>query len=170
MHYFLTLFQKISLSRRLCSPSFRRCLLAVDGIDCQIQEPPRLVCLGILMKNSAGLRYEVRLSLKGDIVWICGPFKGGDYSDLRIFNACLSNKLGDGEQVIPDHGYKNEHCLQNSYLTMKHCSLHQNLLARHESRSWWSLFHGFCIWGKSGIFPGGKCLVLWSSSLPKEYK
>jgi ABC-type uncharacterized transport system YnjBCD ATPase subunit len=49
----------------------------------------------------SGLWYEVGLLIqKGDICWIFGPFKCGQFTDLMIFWMGLKNKSGRGEKAI----------------------------------------------------------------------
>lgn len=42
--------------------------------------------------NSASVRYEVSLSISGEIVWIKRPFKSGANPDLSIFREDLAKK------------------------------------------------------------------------------
>ena len=57
----------------------------------------------------SAVRYEVGLSiLKGDIVWINGPFPAGLYPDINIFRENLKGALDEDERVVADDGYIGE--------------------------------------------------------------
>jgi len=59
--------------------------------------------------KSAGVRYEVAVAIhSGDIVWINGPFKAGQWPDIRIFRRGLMRMLEPGEMVEADAGYRGE--------------------------------------------------------------
>jgi hypothetical protein len=88
------------------------CLISVDGVDFEILEPhpyerewskrwfsPKF--------KGPGLRYEVGVSiLKGDIVWINGPFPCGLWNDYKIFKeGGLKDYLDPMERVEADDGY-----------------------------------------------------------------
>ena len=52
--------------------------------------------------KTAGVRvqYEIAVSiLKGDVVWIHGPFPCGKWPDISIFRDSLINHLGQNERV-----------------------------------------------------------------------
>lgn len=55
-----------------------------------------------------GVRYEVALSIiRGDIVWVNGPFACGVYNDWDIFNKFgLKDALDPNERVEADDGYR----------------------------------------------------------------
>lgn len=61
--------------------------ISVDGTDFKICEPMPFDTKWYSYKfNGAGLRYEVNICIDtGLIVWLHGPFKYGQFNDLRIF-------------------------------------------------------------------------------------
>ena len=55
----------------------------------------------------AGLRYEIAISVKtGWIVHVNGPFKCGEWSDLKIARTLLHKRLCKGEYYFADNGYR----------------------------------------------------------------
>lgn len=52
--------------------------------------------------KKAGLRYELAVSLYGDIVSVNGPYAAGKFSDIRIFRDHLRKDLLPDERVIAD--------------------------------------------------------------------
>ena len=88
------------------------CLVSVDGVDFEIEEPfpydkewskrwfsPKF--------NGPALRYELCVSIiGGDIVWCNGPFAAGQWSDWKIFKeGGLLSHLDENERVEADDGY-----------------------------------------------------------------
>ena len=86
--------------------------MSVDCTDCKIVEPypyekewskrwfsPKF--------HGPGLRYEIGVSiLRGDIVWVNGPFPCGQYNDLKIFMEFgMKDHLEENERVEADDGY-----------------------------------------------------------------
>ena len=56
-----------------------------------------------------GLWYEVTLSiLKGNIVWINGPYECGLWPNISIFHDALISELDKGKKVEADDGYVRE--------------------------------------------------------------
>ena len=52
------------------------------------------------------LRYKIGLIiLSGDIYWVSGLYKYGNWQDIKIFHDLLLNHLGEGEKVEVDDGY-----------------------------------------------------------------
>jgi len=43
--------------------------------------------------------------LRGDLVWINGPYPAGAWTDIKIFNKVLRHFLEEGERVEADNGY-----------------------------------------------------------------
>lgn len=59
------------------------CFIYVDGTDCVIQEPSPFNRKWVFHnKNVAKLRYEVTISVSGDIVWVNGPLPCGSHEDF----------------------------------------------------------------------------------------
>eukprot|EP00804_Cyclotella_cryptica_P008160 CCRYP_004634-RA/>CCRYP_004634-RA protein AED:0.21 eAED:0.21 QI:0/-1/0/1/-1/1/1/0/100 len=58
--------------------------------------------------KSNGLKYEVGVCIQsGNIVWINGPFRGGE-CDLNIARHAVIGALDEGEMVEADGGYEGE--------------------------------------------------------------
>lgn len=88
----------------------KRCKVSVDGTDFQIpQQYPSKPYYSYKFKGP-GLRYEVAVCIRsGDIVWINGPFKPGELTDLMIFRLGLKQKLlFAGEKAQADGIYSCE--------------------------------------------------------------
>ena len=86
--------------------------------------------------KSAGLKYEIGISIySGDIVWVYGPHRGGKH-DLTIFREALKHMLDDGEMVEADKAYIGEgkfiRLPLDAQSTME-WSEKNNLRARHET-------------------------------------
>jgi hypothetical protein len=95
---------QILFKNRFKNDNGSNCLLSIDGADFKIPNHGRKY-YSHKFKGS-GLRYEVGLSIqKGDICWIFGPFKCGQFNDLMIFRMGLKKELGRGEKVIADGIY-----------------------------------------------------------------
>eukprot|EP00171_Calliarthron_tuberculosum_P019284 IDg19284t1 len=102
----------ISWDTRLRSSQYNRCFVTVDGTDCSIMEPQPFNRRWFSHKlRSAGIRYEIALSINGDIVWVNGPYPCGSHPDVVIFRDRLKSELLPGELVLADNGYGDERCL-----------------------------------------------------------
>lgn len=85
---------------------------SVDCVDLQIFEPEPFNPAWFSSEiNGAAVRYEVCVSLDGDIVWTKSPRKAGELQDLSIFRSELKLKLSDGEIVIADSAYLDTSCV-----------------------------------------------------------
>ena len=84
----------------------KSCRVTVDGTDFKIWGPkPFSNKWWSNNFNGPAVKYEVAISIfGGDIVWVNGPFKGGE-SDITIFRNDLKNMLSEGEKVEADKGY-----------------------------------------------------------------
>jgi hypothetical protein len=59
--------------------------------------------------RSNGVKYEIGVCIQtGNIVWIHGPFRGGE-GDLEIARSALLDALDEDEMVEADGGYGGEH-------------------------------------------------------------
>ena len=85
-------------------------MVTVDGTDFRICEPKPFNSGWYSHKfHGPGVRYEVAVSINGgDIVHINGPFPCGHNPDITIFRKKLIYKLGPGEMVEADRGYRGE--------------------------------------------------------------
>ncbi len=81
----------------------RWCSATVDYTDMSIYERTLFDAKWYSHKtNGAVVRYEVAVSLSGELVWVNGPYRAGQYSDLKIFRERLYNELLPNEVVIAD--------------------------------------------------------------------
>eukprot|EP00171_Calliarthron_tuberculosum_P023599 IDg23599t1 len=88
------------------------CAVSVDGTDCAIEEPEPFHRKWFSHKlRSAGLRYEVAVSMTGNIVWVNGPYTRGSHPDVVIFRDLLKTKLLQNELVLADKGYVDGCCV-----------------------------------------------------------
>ena len=87
------------------------CLVSVDGVDFEIEEPypyhREVSKIWFSHKfKGPGLRYEVAVCIQtGDIVKIEGPYCPGDWNDAMIFADSTIPLLDEGERVEADGGY-----------------------------------------------------------------
>lgn len=82
----------------------------------------------------AGVRYEIAISItSGRIVWANGPFRCGEYSDLKIFREGLKRRLEIHEFVIADNGYHDERCITPPHANHLLRKILSEIRARHET-------------------------------------
>jgi hypothetical protein len=105
-----SLLPQIRFENRFRGDTFQKCLVTVDGVDFQIEEPTPFSTAWYSHKfHGPGLRYELAVSIStGDIVAFNGPFPCGAFPDLKIFRSRLKQELGQGEKVVADRGYKGD--------------------------------------------------------------
>ena len=101
------LYLKIRWDNRFKHNNGSCCLVTVDGTDFAVYEPfPFDPGFFSHKLRRAAVRYEIGICIQtGDIVWVNGPFKAGDWPDLRIARAGLIWELRDGEYYLADGGY-----------------------------------------------------------------
>ena len=108
---FFIIISQILLSSRYEEDKGCDCLLSVDCVDFEIEEPypydrhwsRRWYSYKY---KGPGLRYEVALCiLTGSICWINGPFPCGMLNDWQIFKKGLMKFLDENERVKCDDGY-----------------------------------------------------------------
>ena len=138
------------------------CLALVDCTDCPIQEPspfdPQMMSHKI---QHAALRYEIAVGIQDpNIVWCYGPFKAGEWPDILIARQKLVKKLGMGEYLVADSGYKDgrQYFLTPTGRNNRWGRMFQLVRARHENfnskiKAWKctstvfrhsASFHGLC--------------------------
>ena len=122
-------------SSRLNGVCLEGAYITVDGTDCQIFEPSPFDSKWFSYKtNSAGLRYEIGLSISsGNIVWVNGPFPCGSNTDLMIFRSRLKSSLLSNEKCIADRGYSDEKCITPNNEISAISEITATLRARHET-------------------------------------
>jgi hypothetical protein len=103
----LFLLQIVWENRNLGANNGCRARVTVDGTDFRIFEPIPFHVKWFSHKfNGPGLRYEIGISIQtGDIVWVHGPFRCGEWPDLRIAREALIYALDPGEMYLADGGY-----------------------------------------------------------------
>ena len=119
------------------------CLVSVDGVDFEIEEPypyerqwsKRWFSTKF---KGPGLRYEVALAiLTGDILWFNGPFACGIWSDWKIFSeGGLKSSLEPNERVEADDGYQHgdpEFVKSKSGIFHENNGIRNTVRARHET-------------------------------------
>lgn len=110
------------------------CRVTVDGTDCPIAEPSPWSSSWYSHKlNSAALRYELSISLNGDLVAVNGHFAAGSNPDLLIFRKGLKYQLGTSEKVFGDKGYKDNKCVTPDLVPIHLKYYIAKLRARHET-------------------------------------
>ena len=109
--------------------------MSIDGTDFRIQEPAPFNRTWYSHKfRGPGFRYEVAISLDGNLVWWNGPWRCGSNPDLAIFRRSLRQSLLLDERVIADKGYRGE---PRVWLPSEGSAIqieaHRLIRARHES-------------------------------------
>lgn len=134
MYYFNP---NILWSNRFNDDEYEQCLVTVDGVDFPIREPTGFDKKWYSHKSQgAGLRYELGVCIKtGDIVEFHGPFPCGSFPDLKIFCCAMKCKLGRGEHVIADRGYRGDMkvCTPYGPTSDRHLKMMNIARARHET-------------------------------------
>lgn len=135
--YILYIHIKILWRNRCRQDTYQRCMVTIDGIDCQIEEPIPFSRKWYSHKFSGpGVRYELGVSINtGDIVSLHGPFPCGAYPDISIFRLGLKRMLGPGEKVIADRGYRGDTktCTPLDSRNQQHSIAMGRARARHET-------------------------------------
>lgn len=109
----------------------------VDGTDCPTQEPSPFSSRHFSHKfNSAGFRYQVTTSRKGDLIDVDGPHRPGcKYgSEKAIFERGVMSYLDDGEECEGDKYYRKQiKDIFTGYLSNEERKFAARFRARHES-------------------------------------
>lgn len=106
------MFLQIKIDSRFKEDTHEDCLLSVDGVDFEIEEPyPYVRNISNVWYShkfkGPGLRYEIAIAIKsGDIAWLNGPYPCGKHNDLALFKKSLCTFLEEGERVEADDGYR----------------------------------------------------------------
>eukprot|EP00171_Calliarthron_tuberculosum_P015926 IDg15926t1 len=108
--------------------------VSVDGTEFSVFEPYSFDT-GFYLHNleRAEIRYEVNISLDGDIVWVNRPFQSGSCNDISIFRFNLKVALDLGERVVSDGGYSDERCTSLKTFTQEGHAFESEIRARHET-------------------------------------
>jgi hypothetical protein len=86
------------------------CLMSINGTDFWIPQTGTAIRGNAFTSHKyagkSALRYEIGVSiLRGDLVWIQGPYPAGAFNDVKFFNKVLCHFLEPGERVEADNGY-----------------------------------------------------------------
>jgi len=95
---------------------------SIDCVDCRRQEPQPFDPRNFSYKvNGPGFRYEIGLGIQsGDIVWVNGPYRPGEYTDdliarmmglwqvLDRFEKFLADGIYSGWRAITPNGRNNQ--------------------------------------------------------------
>ena len=93
------MFLQILFKNKFKKANGSNCLLNIDGVNLKVPYHGQAY-FSNKFKGSR-LHYEVGLAIQtGDICWIFGPFKCGEYTDLMIFQMGLKHELGRWEKVM----------------------------------------------------------------------
>lgn len=108
--------------------------MSVYGTDFAINEPTPFDRKWYSHKlKRAAVRYEIAVSISGNIVWFNGPFEAGLYPDVKIFKEGLLHHLYQGENVVTDRGYNHARCIAPYNLFGDDRATASKLRARHET-------------------------------------
>ena len=126
--------QQVNWNQRLSSLKLYSCYASIDCTDVKIAEPWSFSHSWYSYKhNGAGLRYELAISLSGQIVWANGPYKCKIHPDVMIIRDKLKLFLLPGENVISDRGYPDERCVSPNNSSLEGNELAALIRARHET-------------------------------------
>jgi hypothetical protein len=97
---------QVDFERRKEGDMGNDCLMSIDGT---LQTGTTTRGNAFASHKYAGksaLRYEIGVSiLRGEFVWLQGPYPAGTFNDVKIFNKVLLHFLEPGESVEADNGY-----------------------------------------------------------------
>jgi hypothetical protein len=137
------LFFEIDFDSRKEGGSWNDCLMSIDGTDFRILQKGAMARGNKFASHKYGgksaLRYKLGLDiLRGNLVWIEGPYAAGKYPDITIFRNCLKNFLDPNERVVADKGYVGEapefvKCPNSTTLRADHREMIRRVSARHET-------------------------------------
>ena len=105
-------------------------------MDCRRQEKqpfdPRNYSYKV---NGPGFRYEVALCIQtGDVVWVNGPFKPGDWNDDMIARSQgFWEVLGRFEYFVADSIYTGWRAITRNGRNNRHQKMMSDVRARHET-------------------------------------
>ena len=116
-------------------------ILSVDGVHCRVNEPRGQPSTGWFShkSNGPGLVYELAIALnESKLVWMKGPFKPGENSDLQIFRKedGLKAMIPVGKKAIGDRGYRGEQgkvSIRNPHDSAEVKAFKKRARARHET-------------------------------------
>jgi hypothetical protein len=86
----------------------------------------------------------------GDIVWVNGPFKCDDWTDLNLFCCDLKGRLAPSEKVETDSGYYGDNKIRTPYDVENMADRRANSLARARHETINHMFNKFNVLG--GVF------------------
>ena len=116
--------------------------MTIDGTDFRIEQK------GVAKQGNkfgshkyagkSALRYELGIDiLKGNLVWVEGPYPAGAWPDIKIFLNCLAGHLLPGERVEADNGYVGHpdkiKCPNNDCNPAENLGMQADARSRHET-------------------------------------
>ena len=116
--------------------------MTIDGTNFCIQQK------GVAMKGNAfgshkyagksALRYELGIDiLKGNLIWVEGPYPAGAWPDIKIFLNSLAGHLLPGERVEANSGYVGHpdkiKCPNNDCNPVENLGMQSAARSRHET-------------------------------------
>ena len=101
---------QVDFEKRKEGDVYNDCLMTIDGTDFRVAQTGAAITGNAFgshkYSGKSALRYEIGVSiLRGDLVWINGPYPAGAWTDIKIFNKVLRHFLEEGERVEADNGY-----------------------------------------------------------------
>ena len=129
-------YLQIRWENRLIGDTGRAAKVTVDGTDFQtVEYRPFNRGRRSHKFNGPGLRYEVALSISNcDIVHINGPFRCGEWPDVRIARGNLHPRLRPNEYYLADAGYMGPGpAIRRNNLPRLRIPEFNALMARHET-------------------------------------
>ena len=120
--------------------------MTIDGTNFRIQQK------GVAGKSA--LRYELGINiLKGNLVWVEGPYPAGAWPDINIFLNSLAGHLLSGERVQAGNDYVGHpnkiKCPNNDCNPVRNLRMQMAARSRHETfngrlKNWGILERTYC--------------------------
>ena len=106
--------------------------MTIDGTDFRIQQK------GVAKKGKSALRYELGIDiLKGNLIWVEGPYPASAWLDIKTFLNCLAGPLLPGKRVEADNGYVGRadkvKCPNNNCNPPENLGMQSAARSRHET-------------------------------------
>ena len=95
---------QVDFEKRKEGNVYNDCLMTINGTDFRVAQMGAAITGNAFRSHKysgkSALRYEIGVSiLRGDLVWINGPYPAGAWTDIKIFNKVLRHFLEEGERV-----------------------------------------------------------------------
>jgi hypothetical protein len=101
---------QVDFERRKEGDVYNGCLMTINGTDFRIPQTGAAITGNAFGSHKyagkSALRHEIGVSiLRGDLVWINGPYPAGAWTDIKTFNKVIRHFLEPGEHVEANSGY-----------------------------------------------------------------